>query len=138
IHQDVLCNPEGKDAIGGVLFRDKQVAVLHESIIDYHIENAEFINLEDYYDPSLHKVNKQEVDKLYNESYALFKKGLEIHDELEKVYVNEMNFSEADRLAENFIEELLQNVQKKSSQSNVKKRLFGTNTLDGMVNVVED
>src|SRR5699024_6408465 len=79
IHQDFLCNPEGKDDIGRVLFRDKQVAVLHESIIDYHIENAEFMNLEDYYDPSLHKVNKQEVDKLYNESYALFKKGLEIH-----------------------------------------------------------
>jgi len=137
IYREVICDPQGIDAIGGVLFQDKQLAIIHESIIDEAIIHAEYINLEDYYDRPPHKINKQEVDELYQASYALFKKGLDIHDQLEQIYVNEMNFAEANRLANHFIEKLLQYVEKKTRPSMVKKRLFGTNTLEGMVNVVE-
>lgn len=65
-----------------------------------------------------------------------FAKGLAIHDELEKVYIQEMDFAKADHAADELIKKLLENAPKKQRNPHTFLRFFGTNTIDGIVNEV--
>ncbi len=65
-----------------------------------------------------------------------FAKGLALHDELEKIYVQEMDFAKADRAAEDLSKRILGNVPKKQRNPHTFLRFFGTNTIDGVVNEV--
>src|SRR5699024_6795894 len=75
---------------------------------------------------------------LTEESYEQFAQGLKIHDELESIYVNEMNFERADEIANEFINDLFTDINKKENTSTIYKRLFGTNTPEGAVNIVPE
>lgn len=70
------------------------------------------------------------------EAYSYFAEGLKTHDKLEEIFIKEMNFKLADKRAEALIKSLLEGVQKKEGQGYVYQRLFGTNTIDGVVNEV--
>src|SRR5699024_7741033 len=83
------------------------------------------------------KETKQEIENLFSQAYGKFKNGLKIHDDLEKVYIEEMDFQKADFIAEEFIENLLKGRKKSDRKPIVYERLFGTNTADGVANVVE-
>ncbi|MCM3740254.1 hypothetical protein M3210_08225 [Oceanobacillus luteolus] len=104
---EVLKSPISKDYLDGVIFRGKQIAVLA-----HHDE------------------------PFTNKAYEYFQKGLAVHDDLEKVYIQEMDFEKADALAKNFIQNLLSDKPKQSRTPYVYHRLFGTNTVDGIVNEV--
>lgn len=104
---EVLKSPITHRYIDGVIFRSKQMAVLGDM-------KAAF------------------TDKAYD----FFQKGLRIHDELEKIYIDEMDFKKADELAHEFIDDLLKDVPKRDKEPYVFKRLFGTNTAEGSVNEV--
>lgn len=65
-----------------------------------------------------------------------FAKGLQIHDELENVYIQEMDFAKADEAAGDLIEKLLKDVPYKNREPHTYLRFFGTNTMDGIVNEV--
>lgn len=65
-----------------------------------------------------------------------FAKGLAIHDELEKIFIKEMDFAKADHAAEELRKRLLENVPKKQRNPHTFVRFFGTNTMDGVVNEV--
>src|SRR5699024_1583693 len=65
-----------------------------------------------------------------------FKTGLAVHDDLEKIYIDQMDFNKADEVAEKFIQNLLKGVPEQNRKSYTYRRLFGTNTSDGAVNIV--
>lgn len=71
-----------------------------------------------------------------NLAYDHFAEGLRIHDELEQVFIQEMDFKKADQAAENLIVKLLANTPKKDRKAHTFRRFFGTNTMDGIVNEV--
>lgn len=104
---EVLKSPIGDQYLDGVIFREKQIAVLGNL-------NQPFTN----------------------KAYDYFQKGLRIHDGLEKIYIQEMDFEKADKVANEFIQTLLQDEPKQNNTPYVYLRLFGTNTLDGVVNEV--
>src|SRR5699024_8801651 len=62
---------------------------------------------------------------------------LTIHDELEQVYIDEMDFSKANKLAEHVLNDIFTDVPMLNKQAHVYKRLFGTNTIEGAINEVE-
>src|SRR5699024_10128680 len=76
------------------------------------------------------------VDKHTQAAYDSFKTGLAVHDDLEKIYIDQMDFNKADDVAEKFIKSLLRGVQEQNRKSYTYRRLFGTNTSDGAVNIV--
>src|SRR5690625_7703029 len=80
--------------------------------------------------------SKEKSKKLEEKAYEHLAKGLHIHDDLEKVYIEEMNFAEADQMASDLLRRIFGNVQKQKRTAYVYERLFGTNTVDGMVNEV--
>jgi len=104
---EVLKSPISETYLNGVIFRDKQLSVLG--------------NMEQPF-----------TDK----AYELFQKGLEIHDDLEAVYIQEMDFEKADELAQKLHQALLKDIPKQNKKPRVYRRLFGTNTMDGVVNEV--
>lgn len=104
---EIWMSPISEQYIEGVIFREKNLAFLVE-------RKAPF------------------SDRVYYN----FAEGLRIHDDLEKVYVDEMDFQKANKIADELIEQLLKNVPKKARTSYVFKRLLGTNTVDGVVNEV--
>lgn len=71
-----------------------------------------------------------------NLAYEHFAEGLRIHDELEQVFIQEMDFKKANQAAEGLIEKLLANTPREDRQAHTFHRFFGTNTMDGIVNEV--
>ena len=79
----------------------------------------------------------QDLKEIYKNAYDSFHKGLLIHDELEKIYINEMNFEKANLVTEEWIERLI-GVNSLPKNSIVKHRFLGATTPDGTVNFVEN
>lgn len=124
-----------KDLIDGIINRNSSVAILHAPL--YNVQNngksVERINI-----PS-HDVNEtveNDYHEIYYEAYNYFKKGLAIHDQLEKIYISKMDFNKANKIIENLLEQLFKDVEKKDKNSVIYERLFGTNTPEGIVNNV--
>lgn len=141
-HIEVICSPKNKEYIDGIIMRQLSVAILSGEIVTQHLENAVYINLPQVENS---KVNedlmvkyKEQQNILFQEAYRLFEHGLSIHDELEKIYINEMDFEKADQVTDKMINSLFKNVRKLDKNSNIFKRLFGTNTAYGMINYVEE
>src|SRR5699024_11790168 len=77
---------------------------------------------------------ENQIEHVLNSAYQAFEAGLRIHDDLEAVFLKEMNFHKADDVAYELIGRLFEGIQKKEQQSKIVKRLFGTNTPEGMTN----
>src|SRR5699024_8141574 len=75
--------------------------------------------------------------KSFTDAYNSFKRGLAIHEQLEEIYITEMNFAKADVIISKLLKKLFSNVKKQDRKAIIFERLFGTNTPDGIVNTVE-
>lgn len=104
---EVLKSPISERYVEGIILREKEVAIIGER-----------------------------KSPFTTEAYEQFKQGLRIHDNLEKVYIQEMDFTKANQLADDFTKKLLANESKIGRTPHIYRRLFGTNTVDGVVNEV--
>ncbi|WP_099159854.1 hypothetical protein [Virgibacillus ndiopensis] len=129
---EILCSPLGNNYLDGIILRNKSVAVMFDSI-STDINDVIEVDFEHTMKNSFHE---SQIQKFSQESYTNFATGLKIHDDLEAIYINEMDFNRADQLAEEFIERLLHSYKKQDSPGKLRHRLFGTNTADGVVNVI--
>lgn len=80
---------------------------------------------------------KSKVKEYYDLAYDQFKKALSIHDEWEKIYLNNIDFKKLDEIAENSIKKLLGD-RSLSKEGISKNRFFGSATGKGTVNFVMD
>ena len=138
---EILCSPFGEEYIEGIINRKESFAILTNMTAVKESMHTKIVNIEDLYLNM--NADQSEIDnELFRanhhrqRAYAHFSKGLGLHDNLEGIYINEMNFSKADQIAENFIADLLQNVSKQNRTSNIYRRFFGTNTAVGPINIV--
>lgn len=138
---EIIASATSNEYIDGIVIRDNSLAIVADQIVSNGIEGAKYIDLEEhttsYIDEKKLADAEKNISHLHKEAYAHFNKGLTIHDDLEKVYIDEMNFNKADQVADEFIQTLFQGVEKKKRKAVVYERLFGTNTSDGVVNLVE-
>lgn len=136
---EILCSALSDDYLDGVIIRDKKIAFIIDTIASPELSGSIEIDLELFLKDSEHP-DVAELLSAFNHSteaaYDNFKTGLAIHDDLEKIYINEMDFKKADQAAEVFIQKLLQDVPKENRNPHTYRRLFGTNTADGAVNIV--
>lgn len=139
---EVLYSSLGKDFLEGIIIRDKKMAIIDERIASEDLPGSFELNLalftgidsasQDF--ASEHET----IDTFIQNAYRDFETGLKIHDDLEEIYIKEMDFEKANQLATEFIDSLLKDVSKQEKECNVYHRLFGTNTKDGVVNVVPE
>src|SRR5699024_3461618 len=128
---EILQSSLGGDYLDGIIIRNKSLAFLDEKIAT---SRTETFNLVESF--PVEEQELSEVNRLTQQAYDCFAEGLKIHDDLEDIYINQMDLDHADAFSEQFIDDLLNNIQKKNRTAHTYTRLFGTNTADGVVNVV--
>lgn len=135
---EILMNPDNKNYIDGIIFRNQSFAVLNKQIATPGLMNTRTIVLSSEIPPSDQTVIIQKKAEIYDTAYKEFHEGLLIHDELEKIYIKEMNFERADQVADELISQLFQDYKDSEQQGDIYERLFGTNTPDGMINYLNE
>lgn len=90
------------------------------------------------------KTKKKEIMKLqdeiavcYSRAYEAFARGMKVHDEWEKIYINNMDFDKTNELSEMVIKDILKD-HSFEKESKVYHRFFGAATCDGLVDFVEN
>lgn len=102
----------------------------------------EYVNLGEAWDSAalisqreiIGEMNRKVADA-YAEAYSRFAEALSIHDEWEKLYFGQMDFSKADQLTARMLKELYGDAQLQKS-ANVKHRFLGAATPSGAVDFV--
>lgn len=138
---EILCSALGSKYLDGVIIRDKGVAFIIDTAASQGLSGAVEIDLELFLEvpeqPDTTDTSAA-VKQCIQSAYDNFKKGLAIHDNLEKIYINEMDFQKADKEAEKFIERVFRGESKRQREPQIYRRLFGTNTPDGAVNTIDN
>lgn len=136
-------------SLDGVIIPDLSVAIVDGTaphIIEPKAPGAieEYVNLGIAWDSDLlipHKEAilslKQQIEKCYTETYKAFAEALVVHDEWEKIYIDEMNFDIAPAFRD-FICQTLLNYEPINHKAIVKHRFFGSSTPTGPVDYIED
>src|SRR5699024_9347436 len=130
---ELIKSIDSNTLIEGVIVREISLAILNERIYDGPEEKITTTvqidkGVKDLFDP----VSKKPMN-IYEKAYEHFAKGLEIHEQLERIYIGEMNFKKADQIIEKLLNRIFTHVNTKERESIVYERLFGTNTPDGIV-----
>ncbi|MBT2687323.1 PRK06851 family protein [Bacillus sp. ISL-47] len=102
----------------------------------------EYINLGEAWDSRALAGKKEEITSLASQiscsfatAYETFAKALKIHDEWEKIYIENMNFQKADQLTKKLIQTFYGNMKLNKTPS-VKHRYLGAATPTGAVDFV--
>jgi len=142
---EIILSPEGADFLEGVIFNDQSLAILTDKLLESAnlpcriLDKVEYVDLTNRFTQnSVENKDLQVLKDACNDAYHDLSTGLAIHDELESVYVNKMDFQKADDTAASLARKLLASVPSSERESVIKRRLFGTNTPDGVVNIVPD
>lgn len=78
----------------------------------------------------------RKIAQKYAHAHRMFQKGLHIHDELEHIYIQQMDFGKADEEANRLINELF--TEKKEKEAKQKHRFFGGSTPEGPKDYIQD
>lgn len=135
--QEILCSSFRKDEMEGLLLPDESIGFVAKHLAqDEEVEQIHF-DLHEWLPIDEKDENIEKEKSLQAEAYTHFHNGLLIHDELEQIYIDEMDFAVANQLADNVMKHIFNGSTEQKKQPMVTERLFGTNTIDGVVNEVE-
>lgn len=137
------------DSLDGVIVREISVGIVDGTaphVIEPKVVGAieEYVNLGAAWNVELLENKTDEIRTLqekisecYPKAYEAFEKALRIHDEWEKIYIDNMNFEKADALTEKVCDMLLGGLEKQDGGV-VRHRFFGGSTPKGPINYVEN
>ncbi|WP_243390999.1 PRK06851 family protein [Paenibacillus sp. GM2FR] len=117
-----VCKGISDSAAGEIVFIDFQEAFDDSLILPEH-----FITIEDL---------KGELERAYSKAYETFETALRIHDEWEKFYIENMDFSKADQLAQDLIQELFAGHESDTSTAS-RHVFFGAATPRGAFDFIQ-
>ena len=83
------------------------------------------------------RILAEESQKARDKAYAAFAAALALHDDWEAVYIKNMDFKKADRLAKEFAEVFLKGASP-SGEAFYRKRFLGAATPDGAVDFIPE
>lgn len=139
---EVFCSSKGKQYIEGLVIRNKSLAVMDATLNDGNFPDALQVNMEEVLKDNEENIDISEImqqeNELTNKAHKQLEKGLAVHDDLEAIYIQEMDFKLADQLIEQFISDQVDTIPIENTASHVYHRMFGTNTADGAVNVISE
>jgi hypothetical protein len=102
----------------------------------------EYINLGEAWDARKLAAHKKEIYRLTNaishsfkQAYSTFKTALDVHDDWEKIYIDNMDFEKADQLTKKLMESFFGKI-KLNKKSDVRHRFLGAATPKGAVDFV--
>nr|WP_263324079.1 PRK06851 family protein [Neobacillus sp. Marseille-Q6967] len=102
----------------------------------------QYINLGEAWNASALAAHKNEIQRLinqnshaYKQAYATFKQALDIHDDWEKIYIDNMDFDKANQLTNKLIQNFFGKM-KLNKKADVRHRFLGAATPVGAVDYV--
>lgn len=105
---------------------------------------GEYVNLGTAWDAKKLEMNKEKIVELtdfisskFQAAYETFAEGLKIHDEWEKIYIQHMDFNEADKLTNECIQ-LFFGSKKCDKEAIVQHRFLGAATPNGPVDYIQN
>lgn len=116
---EIVNSAVDNEEIEGVIVRDKKIAIVNGNPVHGRMISAQDvaiieINLDEALDEELVGKRESEISELrseynncLNKSHEEFLKGLQIHDQWEKVYIANMNFDKANDLTDRIITTLV-------------------------------
>lgn len=137
------------NSLDGVIMRSLSIAIVDGTaphVIEPTAPGAieEYVNLGVAWDvEKLAKHKKEilflesEISACYPKAYDCFARALKIHDEWEKIYIDNMNFKKANQFTEQVIHTLLDNVHLDKT-SIIMHRFFGGSMPQGPLDYVPD
>ncbi len=146
---EFLHNASDNQSVEGVLIPCLKVGIVNGSgpqVIEpkYPGVVEEYINLGTAWDSNqlipyrdeIEKLNAQ-IQKAYDDAYSCFSKALEVHDEWEAIYIDNMDFTKANQLTDELIEAFFagKSLHKKAD---VRHRFLGAATPKGAVDFVQN
>jgi hypothetical protein len=146
---EYLHSPSDPEALDGVLFPGLGLGIVdgtppHKLALSAPGTTTEYIDLGEALDKE--KLTRQteqitllkeDMRQCYEKAYAAFASALKVHDEWEKIYIQNMDFVKADELTADIIPILL-STTKQNKTSCIKHRFFGGSTPRGPMDYVED
>ncbi|MFC7062009.1 hypothetical protein [Halobacillus seohaensis] len=80
--------------------------------------------------------HRNQIMDAQSKAYQSFKAGLDVHDDLESIYISKMDFTKADELTQDFIQRL--EIPKKTEDKKplTKHRFFGASTPEGVIDFI--
>ncbi|MDQ0859431.1 PRK06851 family protein [Bacillus sp. V2I10] len=138
--------PSNNDWIEGFIVADAGIGIIDDEVpeIRKHIsvENMQVIVLEN--EMKLHSANRDVIGQLtadisskFQEAYRTFAASLKAHDDIEDIYIANMDFTKANQLSNDLIE-LFFGEEKADKPSNVKHRFLGAATPNGAVDFIQN
>lgn len=133
---DVFASPFGNEYIEGIMMKDQSLAIITDTVLTSEVNKIQEVELKDLFPvqhtETLHST--EIIGESREKAYEKLAKALKIHDDLETIYIREMDFRKANELSNQFIKNMLQNIPTLHRKSHIYQRLFGTNTDQGPVN----
>lgn len=76
-------------------------------------------------------------EKAIEQAHHAFNLGRQIHDELEKIFINAMDFNKADQVADQLIEDIFKQKLSETDVPVTRRRFLGASTANGVVDYVD-
>ncbi len=134
-------------SIDGVIIRALKVGIVDGTaphVIEPKTPGAveQYINLGEAWDAKALAVEKKNIQRLsnrisasFNLAYSTFKQALDVHDDWEKIYIENMDFEKADQLTNKLIQSFFGKL-KINKRSDIRHRFLGAATPQGAVDFV--
>lgn len=145
---EIIHTSSNNESLDGLIIPALSCAVL-DSAAPFHFHSKapgaleQYVNLTEAWDQSLLETERHTILALQKEradilqtAYQSFEKGLRIHDDLEAIYINQMDFNRANEVTDNLIDEIFIGKQSETDQSVTKHRFFGASTPNGVVDFI--
>lgn len=142
LNVDCIHNTLKKDELDGVIAPSLKLAVVDGTlphVVEPRVPGAveEYVNLGAAWDSGKLRSHKTEIEgifkkisQLYEKAEKSFAEALTIHDEWEKYYIKNMDYSKANKLIEETVN-LIVGDKRAEKAAVIKDRFFGASTPDG-------
>ena len=135
---ECIINPFDIADVDGVIIRDIKTALVDKDLIT-GINDAKKVEIpegETVYSDEISRLSEKEMWAL-GKMYGAYRKGKEIHDEWEQIYMKNMDYSRLEAYENGIINQLINKTSEKIGTQNVH-RFFGASTPDGSVNYIDN
>lgn len=150
--QPVQCfhSPLRPDDLDGIIATDLQVGIVDgrvcEGITEIEAAEIQYIQLYDALDNDRISAEdlagiedrRSQLADSYNQAYEAFQTALRIHDEWEKYYIESMDFTKADQIVQELIQDLFRAAEQDATAATGRHLFFGAATPSGAFDFIQD
>jgi len=130
-------NPQALEAI---IFPELHIGIVDEQSLPVQDESDQERETIDLCDRVTDEAKVQILQSQINEeqqlAYKAYHKALNIHDDWERIYIQQMDFVKADQVIDEFLTKAFNRQQSKETNPTIKRRFLGAATPEGAVDFV--